>query len=212
MQAQPTKKCSKCGVEKPLGEFYADKRASDGLSSACQDCTRAAATAWRLAHLEHSRIAAREYARAHRKEAAVRHKRWREKNAAYKREQDRLWREQNPERKAANDRRWAEANPNRTKAARDRWRARHPEQDALIRWRQQLRRRGEDPSLDTLAYRNILKSDPCCYCGAPCKEIDHIEPRDALDVNWNDWSNLTASCQSCNRHKSAKSLLVFLAT
>jgi hypothetical protein len=30
--------CSKCKVEKPLGEFFAEKRASDGRRSSCKTC------------------------------------------------------------------------------------------------------------------------------------------------------------------------------
>lgn len=35
------KKCSKCGVEKPLEAFSQDKGKSDGLQSYCKDCSRA---------------------------------------------------------------------------------------------------------------------------------------------------------------------------
>ena len=33
-----TKPCSKCQEERPYGDFYKDKRASDGLQSACKFC------------------------------------------------------------------------------------------------------------------------------------------------------------------------------
>ena len=36
-----TKRCSKCGRILPLSEFYKDKRANDGLRSACKACSRA---------------------------------------------------------------------------------------------------------------------------------------------------------------------------
>ena len=35
------KRCSKCGRILPLSEFYKDKRANDGLRSACKACSRA---------------------------------------------------------------------------------------------------------------------------------------------------------------------------
>jgi 5-methylcytosine-specific restriction endonuclease McrA len=58
-------------------------------------------------------------------------------------------------------------------------------------------------------YVAILRRDPCCYCGAPMEDIDHVVPR-ALGGE-HEWDNLTAACADCNRHaKRAKSLLGFL--
>lgn len=36
------KTCSKCGIEKPLSEFYKDKQKKDGLTSQCIDCIKSA--------------------------------------------------------------------------------------------------------------------------------------------------------------------------
>ena len=35
-----TKKCAKCGRELPVSEFYANKKAKDGLHSYCKECIR----------------------------------------------------------------------------------------------------------------------------------------------------------------------------
>lgn len=35
-----TKRCSKCGAEKPLTEFFANKYSADGLQHYCKDCQR----------------------------------------------------------------------------------------------------------------------------------------------------------------------------
>ena len=35
------RRCSKCGIEKPREEFYADNRLKDGLQSQCKPCNRA---------------------------------------------------------------------------------------------------------------------------------------------------------------------------
>jgi len=68
------------------------------------------------------------------------------------------------------------------------------------------------PPLDapSLAFDGILRHDPCCYCGGPASQVDHIEPVGAGGAN--AWANLTAACRHCNRAKSDKSLLTYLAT
>lgn len=35
-----TKKCSKCGIEKPLTDFYKDNARPDGLSCYCKQCRK----------------------------------------------------------------------------------------------------------------------------------------------------------------------------
>lgn len=61
-----------------------------------------------------------------------------------------------------------------------------------------------------LAYEQILRRDPCSYCGVVMKQqIDHIVP--VVASGENAWTNLTAACAGCNRAKSATPLLVFLA-
>lgn len=78
-----------------------------------------------------------------------------------------------------------------------------------------MRRRGQGdkPSDETMAYIAILKQDPCCFCGEPMEEIEHIEPPARWDLRvpgWNQWTNLSAACQKCNGQKYEKSLLAFL--
>ncbi|MFN2490814.1 MAG: hypothetical protein ABR529_13995 [Actinomycetota bacterium] len=36
-----TKRCRKCGEEKPLGAFGVQRRASDGLNGTCRECVNA---------------------------------------------------------------------------------------------------------------------------------------------------------------------------
>lgn len=63
-------------------------------------------------------------------------------------------------------------------------------------------------------YREVLKHDPCAYCGrhvarwAP-NEIDHIEPKSLGGSN--SWENYTGACRDCNRNKVALSLLEILS-
>ena len=56
-------------------------------------------------------------------------------------------------------------------------------------------------------YAQILLNDPCSYCGAAARTVDHIEPL-AHDGEYS-WTN-TAACASCNSGKRDRPLLRFL--
>jgi len=60
------------------------------------------------------------------------------------------------------------------------------------------------------AYADIIRRDPCCYCGGKATAIDHIFP--IAKGGEGDWLNLTPSCKPCNSRKKDKSLLAFLGT
>jgi 5-methylcytosine-specific restriction endonuclease McrA len=62
---------------------------------------------------------------------------------------------------------------------------------------------------DSESWREVLRRDPCAYCGTPpAGTIDHI---DALAVGGgNILSNLTGACASCNCSKADRSVLRYL--
>jgi hypothetical protein len=59
------------------------------------------------------------------------------------------------------------------------------------------------------AWMEVVRGDPCSYCGDAGGTVDHIEPRSrgGRDV----WVNYTGSCESCNGSKSNTRLLAWLA-
>ena len=65
---------------------------------------------------------------------------------------------------------------------------------------------GDDLSLE---YAEILRYDPCSYCGDAGKiAIDHIDPLNGGGDG--SWTNLTAACKKCNTSKRDKTLLGWL--
>lgn len=92
---------------------------------------------------------------------------------------------------------WRRENKEKMRAARDRENA---------RMREYRRDVATCPSLP--AYREILRGDPCAYCGEPSTHIDHIEPTARGGAN--AWHNLTAACAQCNMTKKSKRLVLFL--
>lgn len=54
-----TKVCSKCGVEKEVGEFRPLKNAKDGFRWNCRECERAKNKAWRELNINLSTVTGR---------------------------------------------------------------------------------------------------------------------------------------------------------
>lgn len=185
MPAEAYKACTRCGEDKPLDQFSV--RTNGKPQSYCKPCVAANTAEWRKKNPD----------------------RWPEAN--------RRWRRENPERKIATDRAWAERNREKVRASVRRWNAANPEAVRRVqrRWRERHRdllrnrsRLGKNPH--SHEYASVLRQDPCCYCGGPCESIDHIEP--VIEGGSHEWTNLTASCGSCNSSKNARPLLTFLLT
>lgn len=73
------------------------------------------------------------------------------------------------------------------------------------RWRNQTERNLADRDSFTAESRDyvpIIMADPCAYCGAPTKHVDHIDAGGD-----SHWTNLTGACASCNSAKHSRSLL-----
>ena len=90
-----TKVCTKCGVEKPLEEFYKDSRAKCGRCGPCKDCDKELNRKWRASNpgkcLERNRLR-RECPTE--KERAMRRE-WKKANSDKCRESARKYRENN---------------------------------------------------------------------------------------------------------------------
>lgn len=57
-------------------------------------------------------------------------------------------------------------------------------------------------------YRDVLRADPCAYCGDAGGTLDHIHPIACGGAD--TWANLTGACGTCNGAKATRSLLLFL--
>jgi len=92
------------------------------------------------------------------------------------------------------------------------WRAENPDAWANIARRRSEAERnapvGDREAAD--AYADIIRRDPCCYCGGKATAIDHISP--IAKGGEGDWLNLAPSCKRCNSRKKDKLLLAFLGT
>ena len=93
-------------------------------------------------------------------------------------------------------------------AASRRWRAANKEKVAAMNRHTDAQRRALKVTPEDAAYVEILRRDPCCYCGEAMRDVDHIEP--VARGGEGNWPNLTAACGPCNRSKSSRTLLTFL--
>ncbi len=57
-------------------------------------------------------------------------------------------------------------------------------------------------------YIQMIRCDPCSYCGGPSGFADHITP--PSQGGSNTWENAAAICISCNSRKSVASVLGYL--
>ena len=124
------KRCSKCGEEKSLDDFYADAAKKDGKTSVCKPCaiakSRQRHAAKRNEILEQNR---KRYSE-NKELFAEKVKKWRAENRDKVRAMTRRWAERNPEAIKRAIKKWKQNNPDKVReAARRRYKARF-EQDA----------------------------------------------------------------------------------
>ena len=104
-------------------------------------------------------------------------------------------------------RNYARGHHEEARARSQKWRAANVEYvRSTARRIQRERKAGRTP--EGKEYVDILRADPCCYCGISGGHIDHIVPLSKAGPN--AWDNLTSACKSCNSRKRDKSLLMFL--
>lgn len=117
-----TKRCTKCGVEKPCEEFGLYREGRDGLRPDCRECAREAKRRWREANPQREAAYQRRWSKANPEKVAEYQRRWREvypeKAAARDAAKSRLRRQQpgELERAAERQRRWYTAHPEKARA------------------------------------------------------------------------------------------------
>lgn len=122
------------------------------------------------------------------------------------REANRRWYARNRDREAAKRRKWHQDNREQSRAISRAYYKANTEK--VLQRTNHAHRARITSSEGLLDWINILKADPCSYCGQLMQEIDHIES--LSQGGSHSWDNLTSACRYCNRSKHTKSLLEFL--
>jgi len=110
------KKCSKCGIEKPLTEFCKDKTHKDGHKSRCKSCIAKYDAKWRAEN--------------------------KEKRAKY----DAKWRVENKEKRAKSSAKWRVENPEKVAKYGAKYRAENPEKVAKSSAKSRAKKKAEQPN------------------------------------------------------------------
>lgn len=173
-----TKRCSRCGQVKPIGDFYRDKTSKDGLANWCKEC--------------HKEVR-KEYYAKHRGEIL-------KKQAE--------WRANNKEKKAAYNADYYQANKDKIAEYHDpilnplNW-----AKNMVNGYRKMDRDRGFDDSktitaewfLKNIAYR------PCAHCGL--RKVGAIGANRLNNNIGHEASNLEPCCSSCNKRENNRDML-----
>jgi 5-methylcytosine-specific restriction endonuclease McrA len=170
--------CRLCRETKALEtEFYFRKEKGGYYRTECKECIRARQRQYNATH-----------------------------DAPVRTEYHRAWRAANAERITAWRRDWLAANPDKRRQYQMTSYHRNPESyRRAMRKRQQLRR---GAPMDAVAHEwwEIVRHDPCAYCGSRERQsLDHI---DALARGGDShWTNLAAACRNCNSAKQDRTIL-----
>ena len=216
-----SKKCSKCGLDKPRAEFSKCSSNPDGLQYPCKKCQseahakyrnqpnyRAKATVlariWRQNHPEKQRVAGAKYRTAHPERVKAAKKRWATERYDVKYAAECRWAKENPDKKRAQGQRQYQKYRDKIRARHAAWEKANPLKCALRRHRRRARLHAANGfATETQVIARIEYYGELCYlCGKKWEAIDHVIPLARGGTNWP--ANLRPICKSCNSRKGTK--------
>ena len=208
------KTCTTCKIEKPIAQFYKNKRRLDGLKSQCKTCCSVAIKARYAADIDkmHAYHAAYYAANIDRRRAA--NAKWRAVNLDQVRAYSANWRAANKKKAAASFAAWRAANLEKCRAAIAAYRSAHPEAQRIARQNRRARKLSAGGKLSVDIAERLLKLQKgkcACGCNKPLGKNfhrDHIIPL-ALGGSNTD-QNIQLMRPTCNLQKSAKHPIDFM--
>jgi 5-methylcytosine-specific restriction endonuclease McrA len=228
------KKCSKCGEEKPLDQFYKFKLGKFGRQAECKACSDARRRAFAAAHPEQEKNSRKDWAlrnpeKVRASSAKSRSKpmaksRMREYSAAwYAQNRERLkrirqkWYLQNKEKHNARSLAYYRENQEAVREMNRRWAAEHPDKMRGYVAASDARRRaaklGSAGHWTEKDVQEIFRRQRgmCAVCRCKLTKSFHRDHIVALASGGsNDKTNLQLLCKSCNCRKHAKDPIRFM--
>jgi 5-methylcytosine-specific restriction endonuclease McrA len=192
------KTCRKCGEEKPLSEFYKDKKAPDGLFYVCKQCELARSSSWWKEHRD-------DEGRPRRLEVK---KKYYQSNKVRLDEANKQWAKNNPDKRRAILQRSYQKSPEKYKERSSKWRAENPDKILSISRNRDARERSGVGRISAREWRELKEKYNytclCCWRREPEIKLtlDHVKP---LAIGGeNVVSNAQPLCGSCNSSKGTK--------
>lgn len=195
------KACTRCGVVKPLADYQADRRASDGRTSSCRACEKARCAARHAANREADNAQSRERYAANPEAARAQRRAYAAAHREERREYRRRYYAENRDALIAKVTKWVAENHDR--------RRRYIEENAdLFRDHHALaraRRAGVEIGPRFTRQQIWDRDGGCCHiCGEPCDpddwHPDHIIPLSKGGPH--TFENVAVSHPVCNRRKN----------
>jgi dsDNA-specific endonuclease/ATPase MutS2 len=209
------KRCTKCGIEKPLKEFTKRKDSKDGFNHICINCKKD----YYYSNIERVKERTKEYYANNKEKMNKATKKWQKANKAKVDKRAKEWKRQNPDkckkvskkyRDANRDimlertREWKKENPDKIKAWVEKNRA-IVTQYSRTRRARKLKAKGTFTA-NQFKNKQERQKNKCWWCTEELEgkkvHADHVIPLSKGGTN--DISNIVASCASCNFKKNAK--------
>ena len=168
------KRCCKCKQTLTTDSFYKNKSTKDGLQSLCKPC-----------NMESNRI-------------------WQQKNLDRFAHYTAEYRKRNPEKTKSNLTKWRDNNKEHTSNYSRAYRRKNTGYTKRNKENRKLRIQQAGLFLVTPKDVKKIMSNPCLYCGAASKHLDHIVPLSRGGRH--SIGNLAPACVSCNQKKYNKYL------
>jgi 5-methylcytosine-specific restriction endonuclease McrA len=202
-----SKKCTKCGELKDLGEFSKDKSKSCGRRPSCKLCERKRVSEYKSKNPERVLESGRKYRAkpSNKEKTAEYNKDYYVQNSEKIKERTKSWAENNKDKKRASDSRYSLENRSKLRENHKRWMAENPEKGREYLNRRRALSASCDGNFTATQWQARLDyyGGQCVYCGSEDKiEIEHRIPLSRGGTNWP--ANLVPACKSCNCKKSTK--------
>jgi 5-methylcytosine-specific restriction endonuclease McrA len=205
------KQCTKCKIEKPISEFYVDKR--DGATSGCKSCIKIRAKKYRDANPEKVAKVTAEWVVNNQDRKKATHAAWYAANAENVKAASKAWGLANKSKARAIGVAWRLNNPDRAKKNITEWHISNPDKRNIYSNNRRARKvsAGGKLSHGLVSRLFILQRGLCPCCKQPLGNdfhIDHIMPLKLGGSNTDE--NIQLLRKRCNQQKNASDPVDFM--
>jgi 5-methylcytosine-specific restriction endonuclease McrA len=205
-----TKRCNKCGEEKPLSDFYSNVSRAYGRSAYCKSCTCLYRSDLNNKNKEKLKSYYKKYRSLHKgQKPRILSPEQKERISAYQAS----YRATNRRKIQETQSKYYLENKEKVSTSRNRWKQENPEAYRAIKRNRRARKRNAEGSHTAADIQQllVLQKSKCAVCHTSIKDdyhVDHVIPLAMGGGNGKD--NLQLLCPPCNLSKNAKHPIDFM--